>query len=195
MVTGVEVVAPKFLLLVDRVISLIRVRKTRKRERFEKIIDPLYTEFVPLGEDLLALFREAKKSLGGTKQQRKAAFKKLQAQRDRFADSRARLRALANACGSTMAKKDPPVSGFVNSLASFFMPVAWYSDSPPKTAGANLVEKFSSFEQSLEAAGRNPEYSKDRLEYFISESIAHLERSWYEIAGRYMELKLKHTVE
>lgn len=199
--TGLEglaatIVIPNILKLIDRAIDLVKLRKTRKRDYFEKIVDPLYQEFVPLGENLLALFRSAKASLDGTKKQRKAAFQAIRNQRDTFAEARAALRASAEKFESVMSKKEPLLAAFVNSLASFFMPVApWYGDGPMKSRAAALVEKYNNFEQSLDAAGRNPEYNKERLESFIAAATADLEKAWYEIAGRYTELKLKYTID
>jgi len=200
-VTGLEelattIVITNILKLIDRAIDLVKIRKTRKRDYFEKVVDPLYKEFVPLGGNLLALFRSAKESLRGTKRQRKTAFEMIQEQRDTFAGARAALRASAEKFGSVMSKKEPLLTAFVNSLASFFMPNApSYVDRPMRSRAATLLEKYNMFEQSLDAAGRNPEYNKEQLEDFIAGATTDLEKAWYEIAGRYMELKLKYTVD
>ena len=68
-VPGMTILDPvsPFLVLIDRLIGLIQERKTRRRDYFEKIIDPLYVLFAALGEDYLRLFRIAREALWGTK--------------------------------------------------------------------------------------------------------------------------------
>jgi hypothetical protein len=39
-------------------IKLLQRRKTKRQEYFEKIVEPLYEQFVPLGEDYLKPFRD-----------------------------------------------------------------------------------------------------------------------------------------
>lgn len=49
--------------LLDLIAALIRLLQTRKlnrRDYFEKIIDPLYKDFVPVALDMLQMFRTAR---------------------------------------------------------------------------------------------------------------------------------------
>src|SRR5215469_11479680 len=66
----------------DRVIKWAKSKKRKKSEDFEKHVGALYTEFEPLGKDVIALFRSARNYLDGTKKEQKAAAKVIQAQRD-----------------------------------------------------------------------------------------------------------------
>src|SRR5215469_4678087 len=88
-----------YLALIDRLIGLFKERKTRRRDYFEKIIDPIYIQFVPLGEDYITMFRAAAEAVeSGSKKSRNATIAKIIKKRQEFAEARSRLRALLEAC-------------------------------------------------------------------------------------------------
>lgn len=189
-----------YLALIDRIISLVQAGKTRRRDYFEKIVDPLYTQFVPLAEDTLDLFRSAHKALDGPKKRRKDDFEKIRAQRDKFADARLRLRGLLTACEKNLSeKKSEELAAFVLSMFRFFNPEGVIHIGG--TTGSHLVQLFN--ERALYPKGlvvgipdSLPDVISDsQLETIITSMTKRLEASWFEIAGRYMELKIKNTVD
>jgi hypothetical protein len=95
--SGLDPVSP-YLALIDRIISLVQARKIRRRDYFEKIIDPLYAQFIPLGEDTLSLFRTARIVGNLPQKKRVAKFEELRKKREQFVDARKRLQALLEAC-------------------------------------------------------------------------------------------------
>jgi hypothetical protein len=171
-----------FLALIDRIISLVRERETKRREYFEKIVEPLYIQFKPLGEDYLNLFRDPQEAIKNSKKQRRvrvvSAVKK---KRDEFAAARAQLRALLEACErNATKKKDKELTEFIAAMAGFFQPMVLSTRFP--SIGRELVNFFELW------AGPD---SNTIIEKYLPAAAARLEASWYEISGRYMELKLK----
>lgn len=218
-----------WLSLVDRLISLIQARKLRRKDYFEKIIDPLYIQFIPLGEDILTLFRTIRlkvfyvelnyfdpetteivpryqlwnsvmmgKASGELHDAISEDVEDLIMRREKFLDSRNRLRALLEVCERDLEDRgDEQLQAFVRSMFEFFNPRGEKGDSD----GARLVSLFSS---SLNEYGFLQLYEPSRYRYvhdeidlagMIESMTRRLESSWYEIAGRYMELKLKNTVD
>src|ERR1039458_6268177 len=113
-----------FLALIDHLISLVRERKTRRRDYFEKIIDPLYTQFTPLGEDYLKLFRFATGALERPKRARKTTLAEIRAKREEFEAARAKLRALLERCEEDAKKRrDDDLVTFLRALVKFFTPM------------------------------------------------------------------------
>jgi hypothetical protein len=177
-----------FLALVDRIISLFKERETKRREYFEKIIEPLYTQFKPLGENYLKLFQEAEQTIlnaSKTKHKNKRklskAVSRIRERREEFASTRAQLRALLEVCEKNAAKKkkDAELADFVGAMARFFQPTVLKSSS----RGQELVSFFEEWELH--------DFSAQSLDHYLLSATARLETSWYEMAGRYMELKLK----
>jgi hypothetical protein len=217
---GLDPISP-YLALIDRLISLIQAGKTRRKDYFEKIIDPLYTEFVPAGEDMLALFRAARtgvktfekrhkiKTNKGdlmppwtSKQRREiliemqADFKAIQLQREKFVDARNRLKGLLAACEENLKRKDEADLGaFVSSMIQFFNPAGQYGQS----VGLVLVNLFRDqivdIDRTKQPGSDRYVSSLDQLAEIISSMTDRLETDWFVIAGRYMELKLKNTVD
>ncbi len=127
-----------FLALIDRLIALLKERKTRRREYFEKIIDPIYTQFVPLGEDYIKLFRNAAEALHESKKSRNAKIARIIEKREEFAASRARLRALLGACERDSKKrKDEELIAFLSAMLRFFTPIV---STRPASLGRELVD-------------------------------------------------------
>jgi len=178
-----------FLALIDRIISLVKERDTKRREYFEKIVDPLYTQFKPLGEDYLKLFQAAqqtvlKASTIKRKNKRKIseAVLQIKARRNEFASTRAQLRALLEVCEKNAAKKkDEELAEFVRAMVRFFQPMIL--KSPVGSRGQELVSFFELWQRA--------NFSDTFVDSYLAPAAARLEASWYEIAGRYMELKLK----
>lgn len=110
-----------FLVLIDRLISVVRERNTRRRDYFEKVIDPLYAQFTPLGEDYLALFRAATDALNRPKRERKATVAEIAAKRETFVAARIKLRALIEICEKHSKKKrDEELAAFLRADAEIF---------------------------------------------------------------------------
>jgi hypothetical protein len=196
-----------FLALIDRLISLIQARKTRRREYFEKIIDPLYTQFVPLGEDYLNLFRQAHKTLDGPKKGRKKAVADLKAKRDEFAAARAKLRGFLKQCEKhSTKKKEEELTTFLNAMLRFFSPRV---ESPvPSSLGRQTIMFFDLWagqdrrsETKSILGDRYPieiphvPPSDEMLRAYVADASATLEAGWSEIGGRYMDLKLKYVAD
>jgi hypothetical protein len=179
-----------FLALIDRIISLVKARDTKRREYFEKIIDPLYTQFKPLGENYLNLFREAQEAVRRSKKGRKTeAISLVRRRRDEFAAARAHLKALLEVCEKHSKKgRDEELVDFVQAMSRFFRPMGTHGGLG--SLGTQLVDFFEVWE-SRSREGRRVSVGEDPLA-FIQGATARLETSWYEIAGRYMELKFKY---
>ena len=173
-----------FLSLIDRIISLIKARETRRRDYFEKIIDPLYTQFRPLGENYINLFREAEDALRSSKKRdRSEAVLLIRRRREEFAAARAQLGALLSVCEKhSKTKKDEELTTFVRAMSQFFHPMIMPNPGLG-SLGRQLVGFFEAWE--LRGARWSP------LD-FVRAGTARLNASWYEIAGRYMELKIKY---
>jgi hypothetical protein len=183
-----------FLSLIDRLISLIKEPEIKRREYFEKIIDPLYTQFKPLGEDYLVLFREARKAVDSAKRKRDviAAAADISRRRDQFAASRAQLNALLSVCQKSMKKKDQDLADFLFAMQAFFF-LEVRLGGGLSSLGKHLVELFSYWEQQQRPSKSGLVPHSAAIKGILSVS-ARLERSWFEIAGRYMELKLKYVI-
>jgi len=181
-----------FLTLIDRIISLIKARETKRREYFEKIIDPLYTQFKPLAENYLKLFHEAQEAIQSRKKaKRGAAVVMIRAKRDEFAAARRQLRGLFDVCEENCKKRgDEELTEFVRAMSRFFVPTT----EQPSSLGRLLVDVFEAWEERrfgpVHAGKRKIEI--DQANHFIRDATAHLEASWYELAGRYMKLKLRY---
>jgi hypothetical protein len=182
-----------FLALIDRLIGLIRERKTRQRDYFEKIIDPLYVQFVPLGEDYLKLFRVARQALEGPKRARKSRFAEVRAKREEFAAARAKLRALLERCEKNSKKqKGEELVTFLNAMLRFFTPNVLRGGGLG-SLGRELVNFFELWTKGdADGEGNRLRVSDKEFEIYVAQATARLESAWYEIAGRYMELKLKY---
>lgn len=199
-----------FLALIDRLISLVNARKTHRSEYFQKIIEPLYTQFTPLAEDYLELFRMAKKVFDEPKRSRKAQLVEISSKREKFMDSRVRLRVLLETCEkhAKKKKKDEELISFLRAMLRFFIPMV--ETSRLSSLGRQLVDFMilwvhgeraaRSANQDvrtaryLEAAPREVHYSfTPMFKAYVDGASARLEASWYEISGRYMELKLKYS--
>jgi len=173
-----------FLSLIDRIISLVKERETKRREYFEKIIEPLYIQFKPLGEDYLRLFRDAQAVIQSSKKRPRAnAASAIKKKREEFAATRAQLRALLNVCEKNAVKrKDEELAEFVRAMVQFFQPMV--PDSSMPSLGVQLVDFFQLWR-----------HGDSRYLAFLPAAVARLEACWYEISGRYMELKLKSLGE
>jgi hypothetical protein len=172
-----------FLALIDRIISLLKARKAKRREYFEKIIDPLYAQFKPLGEDYLKLFRRASDALQKpNKRISKSTILTIKNGREQFSDLRSQLRALLIVCAKDSKEKgEKDITEFVEALEGFFKPVF----EQPSVAFL-LVAELELWNLKNPRAVPEP-----RLVEFVVKITDQLERSWYEIAGRYMELRPK----
>jgi len=184
-----------FFLTFDRVVKWAKSRKHKKSDDFEKHVGRLYADFEPLGKDLIALFRSARDCLNGTKKEHKAAAKVIQAQRDKFAESRAKMRARAEEFASSASPRDQKLAEFVNSLASFFSKGASAPDTrrPMMSKAASLAKNLSNRISLADSPAEQAQYEREQLLAYINGTITELERSWYEISGRYEELKKQYT--
>jgi hypothetical protein len=184
-VSVLDPVSP-FLSLIDRIISLIKARETRRRDYFEKVIDPLYLQFKPLGENYINLFHEAHVAMQRRKKvDRAQAVLMIRRRREEFVAARAQLRGLLEVCQKhSRKKKDEELSAFIEAMSRFFRPMVMQNPGSG-SLGAQLVDFFEAWE------GR-----RARVRWappdFVLAATHRLEMSWYEIAGRYMELKLKY---
>jgi hypothetical protein len=201
-----------FLALIDRLISLIRERKTRQRDYFEKIIDPLYTQFTPVGEDYLKLFRTAREAVNGPKRGRKSKLAEITAKREEFVATRVKLRTLLERCEKNAKKQnEDDLIAFLGAMLKFFAPTV--TTTPVSSLGKELVDFFVLWTYGTQEAVRASrsdqknavellrsahsqtalhDDSTEALILYVAQATARLETSWYEIAGRYMELKLKY---
>lgn len=199
--TSLDPISP-FLALIDRLIELVQVRKTRKREYFEKIIDPLYMEFTPLGADTLALFRSAKDALHGPKQNKKAQFEMIRSRREGFSQARVRLRKLIASCMTDIQDRHYlDLASFAEDMLSFFEPAGEYRPEvlplPGKSLSHDLVYLFHERIPEGERSGRylSRRLTDQELEECLNSATARLSGWWEQIAEDYMRLKLKYTVE
>ena len=207
-----------YLTLIDRIITLLQTRKKRKLDYFEKIIDPLYTEFVPLAENMISLFRDAHASLMPSTEgeirgnagndisvyrmvtltkKRMAKLNRIKEKREEYALARAKLRSLLEVTLATASsEEDREVASFVESMLRFFNPQVGKLQS----AGSSLVDILEKWVDGHVSRKGRIFFSDDEIndKLFVSEYAAKtlktLEASWYEIAGRYMALKLKNVV-
>jgi len=201
-------IAP-FMALIDRVIELVGARRVRRRQYFEKIIDPLYTQFTPLGEDYVKLFRSASAIVGRPKKTRKPKLAEIESMREDSAAARAKLRALVECCRKESSRRgDDELLGFLTAILRFFAPMILRSDE--SSLGWELLEffylwarcprpgdKMTCRENRNDALGPDsanlPEsVSTEEMSSYVAGATVRLEAAWYEIAGRYMELRLKY---
>src|SRR5262249_23002295 len=97
-----------------------------------------------------------------------------------FAAARAQLRALLEICEKNATKKkDLELTEFIAAMVRFFQPMVLSIRFP--SIGKELVNFFELW------AGSD---SDKIIEKYLPAAAARLETSWYEISGRYMELKL-----
>jgi hypothetical protein len=169
-------------------------RSKKKSEDFEKHVGALYTEFEPLGRDVIALFRSARNCLDGTKKEQQAAAKVIQAQRDASAESRHKMCARAEKYASSVSPKDEKLAGFVMSLASFFADggSSFYSGGMAMSAPASLAARLGKRVSLADARKAEAEFERKQLLAYINRTITELEKSWYEISGRYEELRREY---
>lgn len=178
----------QFIALIDGIIRLVKSRQTKRREYFDKIIDPLYAQFKPLGDDYINLFREAERAEASKSKRINAeVVERIRRRRDEFSLARAQLRALLAVCEKHAQKKrDSELREFLLAMSRFFNPLI--VSNPFGSLGTELVQAFENAEKWV-AAGQGVPIE------FARRVRASLEGAWYEVAGRYMELKLKYLGE
>jgi hypothetical protein len=57
---------PAFLQLLEKVITLVKERKTDKRQLFSDVVEPLYREYQPLEADVLNFVRELRDTVASS---------------------------------------------------------------------------------------------------------------------------------
>ncbi|MGI4758366.1 MAG: hypothetical protein ACRYGF_16135 [Janthinobacterium lividum] len=209
--------------LLDLIAALIRLLQTRRlnrRDYFEKIIDPLYKDFVPVALDMLQMFRTARfnpaafrvgtglgkdllncyspEDLEAARRTReKAAHKflsELATAREANLDTRNQLRAMLTVCEEDLFETDKgDLAEFVQAMLWFFAPAADTRNSDSfqlVMLVSDEVMALYAWHAAMEAALRKG----DARRAFVHSTLAGLERSWGEIARLYMKLKLEHTV-
>lgn len=184
--------------VVSSLAKLIPRRKIKRKEYFERFIEPLYNEFVPLGKDILAQFRSARDSLKGKKKSRTAQFEAIRSRREEFSEARHRLRALLEACETHLeGKGDKELAEFVGSMAAFFNPRITRLGGAYSSAGESLVHFFHDRVEDHRRTTRSlsPMLPDEELERTISRVTSELERSWFEVSGRFMAIKLERTAD
>jgi len=181
---ALPVIAP-FLALIDRSVALLKRRETKQREYFKEIIEPLYEEFKPLGDDCLQMFRDALALLKSRKRPNAEQVALVTREARKFKEARARLRALANVCkADAIKRRDPELHKFVTCIGNFFVPVSdrLRGDKEEDSIPTRLAGIYYCWHNGgLGFVGR----------FTIPEITGQLESMHYEIAGRYMELKIK----
>jgi hypothetical protein len=184
-----------FLTLIDRIISLLKTRGTKRREYFEKIIDPLYAQFKLLGENYLKLFHVAQEAIQSHERaKRRRAVVMIRAKREEFAAARKQLRALLFVCEDNSKNRcDEELTEFVRAMSRFFVPkteqgnsLGWQLVDVFEAWGERRIEPIHAWERRIEP---------DEARHFIRDATAYLEASWFELAGRYMKLKLRYLEE
>jgi hypothetical protein len=201
-------IAP-FMALIDRVIELVGARQVRRRQYFEKIIDPLYAQFTPLGEDYFKLFRSATTIVGRPKKTRKPKLEEIESKREDFAAARAKLRALVECCRKESSRRgDDELLGFLTAIQRFFAPMILTSDDSslgwellgfvylwarcPRPGDKMTCRKNRNDVLGPDSANLPESVSTEEMGFYVAGATARLEAAWYEIAGRYMELRLKY---
>ena len=127
-------------------------------------------------------FELQERLFGGPKRARRSRFAEVRAKREEFAAARAKLRALLERCEQNSKKqKGEELVTFLNAMLRFFTPRVL---TGPGSLGRELVDLFEVWAK----ANRDGK----EFELYIAQATSRLESTWYEIAGRYMELKLKY---
>ena len=203
---GLEPITP-FLGIVDHVVALVNSRKVKQKDYFDTIIDPLYTQFLPLGQDVISIYRSAEQRLRTPGLSPKRAYEAVRAERASLADARLQLLGLLEGLERyAKNKRQDDLAAFVGSMERFFttrrLPTSY---TPPPIdedawsfgAGGNAVAAF----ERRATRRTSPEYRALRREEdlqlasALNSAIRELEKSWFEIGGRYMDLKLRYRIQ
>jgi hypothetical protein len=203
----------EFLSAADKALGLLKSQQVRRREYFEKIIDPVYTQFAVAGEDYLKLFREARNALEMAPK-RISSSKKLKLvsqirdRREEFLAGRLKVRAMVEAFGSHVKQEqDRELYALLHAIDKFFFGSGYRRDGG--SSGAYLIDFFSLWAtrgESNDFSGEHEEYTEvviggalqaqrygaDDLTQFVRDTIDGLETAWFEAAGRYADLRLKY---
>jgi len=155
----------------------------------------------------LNLFRQAQKTIDGPKKGRKKAVAELKGKRDEFAATRAKLRVFLEQCEKhSKKKKEEELATFLNAMLRFFSPRV-VSPVPSSLARQTIVffdlwagqdrrsETKSEFGDRYAMRIPHAPPSDEMLRAYVADAAAKLEVGWYEIGGRYMELKLKYVAD
>jgi len=195
-----------FFSTLDKVFGFLKDRQIRRRDYFDKVIDPLYAQFSVVGEDYLKVFREARTALEkvGKKASQKDKFKLLetmQNRREEFLTSRLKVRGIVNAFRPHAEKeKDKELLSLLEAMDRFF-----YGSGTMKggSVGYQLVDVFSIWarpdeEKELGYPDRVLGINHLRISekgvpvWLISAATEELEKAWFETAGRYASLRMKY---
>jgi hypothetical protein len=204
----------EFLSGADKVIGLLKGQQVRRREYFDKIIDPMYTQFAVIGEDYLKLLREARSALENVP--KKLSFEKklkllaqIRDRREEFLAGRLKVRAMVQSFQPHVKKeKDRELFALLLAMDKFFYGSGRRDFN--MSVGSQLVDLFSIWatENSRNASDVTPGsqqmvtriadpqiakgYAAKDLTVFVSISLQGLETAWFEAAGRYADLRLKY---
>ena len=175
------------LKVINKLIQLLQIRELRRKERFDKFVQPLFS-------DLSTIHDNYQKFLGNVvirlKNNPKSIVKIVNSLRKHREDY-SHLRHTTRIISKEFAKKfeDDPISEFIFAVSNYF------PDGDLKTdpsASTQILELFSGWDGGRELMNQHGETVKDPIQYFISTIETHLmlqNYNWKTVCERYAKLK------
>lgn len=174
-----------FLTVVEKIIQFAQVRRTNRREAFERIVEPLFIEIRPLVDDYFTLFRDTERAL--KRSRRKDIFpllEKVRMRRERLLHERRMVTTMAEAVRETV--KDSGIKSFAETIQGFF-----FSSYVEANMDRPMIFSESALMVDLLDCVNSGILGKTELLSYLALTLRQLEASWIHIAREYAKLKLR----
>jgi hypothetical protein len=110
-----------FLSLIDRLIKLVELRQTDKKQLFNDVVEPLFTQLQPVVDDYFSLFRRARLSAEKSRNNDdlQQAVEEIRTQRENLVHARLAVVQFAETLQSQV--HDKRVAQFAHKVERFFL--------------------------------------------------------------------------
>lgn len=185
-----------FISIVDRIISLVKAKKRRKRELFLEVVEPLFTELQPVVDNYFEFFRKSRSLIKKTgKAQLPEVIEQLVDFREELLVARIKVTEMA----SVVQEKVPhlPVVVFVNHISAFFypdrirhefavpgLPPVRRTDQHSKSTHRKQLIDFLRYVDQVQLPKRV-------LSTYIDHALERMESDWADIAQEYAHLRIQ----
>lgn len=170
-----------FLGLVDRLLKLVELQHMNRRQIFEEVAEPLFTELQPVVDDYFSLFRRAR--MAALKSRRgddlRQVVVEIHAQWEEMVEARIAVARFADAVQTQV--HDKRVNRFARKVDQFFIS-ATARRTRERAGPASLVELLAHVAFGL--------LDRNTVRDYIDETLIDLESAWVAIGQSYAGLRL-----
>jgi hypothetical protein len=169
-----------FLSLIDRIIDLVKLRETDRRQLFKEIIEPLFIQLQPVVDDYFSIFRRARAAITTAKGSQDAlteATTEIRQNREKMLYARRQVTQMAQEI--ELHVRDVRVAEFSAKVARFF----YSTDHPRKMSNSAEVTDLCTYVL-------NANVEKGVIVEFVDETLRNLEDRWVASARCYAALRI-----